>query len=487
MGRQDADSRYAELRLDLPVGTVEFPCLDRSGPARRPPKELGNNATGAERVFGMSPVQRSSGVWSRRRFAQSAAAVLASGALLDSEMLAGQAPTATRALGGGPDSLRAHASARGLLYGAAVDPSALDVEGLAAGATNDRYTQILVDQASIIVAENAMKWAALRPSPLAYDFADADKLMRFAALASQRVRGHNLCWHEALPAWFSEVVTKENARNFLVDHIRTVAGRYRGQIHSWDVVNEAIEPKDGRSDGLRKSPWLALAGPDYIELAFQTAAAVDPAARLTYNDYGFELDTAEHSAKRGAILMLLRRLRARNVPVHAVGVQSHLQADGPEPGAGLTAFIREVKTLGLDVYITEMDVNTHSLKGGSIVQDVAVARVFRNYLSLVLGEPNVPLAITWGTTSAHSWLNTSRQPWAVRKDGSRQRPLPYDDNLQPTPAFTAIRDAIDVARVSSPEQTALPATGPNELYKPFAVQGSPAPQLQVPAPPYPRF
>jgi endo-1,4-beta-xylanase len=176
----------------------------------------------------------------------------------------------------GPDSLRAHATARGLLYGAAVNPALLDVDGVASGNTADGYTQLVQQQTNILVAENAMKWAALRPSAQSFDFAPADRLIRFAALTGDRVRGHNLCWHEALPAWFAATANKDNARKLLVEHIQTVAGRYRGQIHSWDVVNEAVNPKDGRADGLRNSPWLELVGPDYIEVAFQTAALADP-------------------------------------------------------------------------------------------------------------------------------------------------------------------------------------------------------------------
>jgi endo-1,4-beta-xylanase len=423
--------------------------------------------------------------WTRRRFGKNALGLLSAMSFSRALRSGAQLVSNPRASVSGPNSLRAHAAARGMLYGAAVNPALLDVDGLAAGATSDRYTQLLVDQSGIVVAENAMKWAALRPTPDTFDFTQADRLMRFAALASQRVRGHNLCWHEALPPWFAGYANKDNARKLLIDHIQAVAGHYRGQMHSWDVVNEAIEPKDGRPDGLRNSPWLELAGPDYIELAFQTAAAVDPGAKLTYNDYGIELDTAEQSAKRGAMLMLLRRLKARNIPIHAVGLQSHLQADGPEPGAGIVAFIRELKKMGLDVYITEMDVNTHSLEGGPMVQDVAVARVYRDYLNLVLAEPNVPIALTWGITSAHTWLNESHQPWARRPDGARQRPLPFDDSLQPTPAFTAIREAIDTARALAPLPLATPATtDPNDLFKPFPVQGSPTTQPQAaPTPP----
>ncbi len=414
---------------------------------------------------------RSARQWTRRQ-AGKAALSLAATAALPKWLHAAQ----NGSNDAGPDSLRAHAAAHGLLYGAAVVPNLLDVEGFAAGTTSDAYTRLVAEQANIVVAENSMKWRALRPTATTFDFTQADKLIRFAGIAGQRVRGHNLCWHESIPDWFKTTATKDNAKQLLVDHIRTVAGRYRGRIHSWDVVNEAINPKDARGDGLRKSPWLELIGPEYLEIAFTTAAEADPEAKLTYNEYGIELDTPEDTSKRAYLLMLLRRFKARNIPIHAVGIQSHLQASGPQPGPGLVAFIREARSMGLEAYITELDVNTHKLPGGPELQDAAVAEVYKNYLGMVLAEPNVLAALTWGITSAHSWISQSREPWAVRPDGARQRPLPFDDDLRPTPAFFALRNAIDTSKPLAAQPIApptSPAAKPQDLYKPFTVPGSP--------------
>jgi len=379
--------------------------------------------------------------WTRRAFGR---AVMAAGVMAEiPRWLMAEQATAVNVTG--PDSLQSHAAARGLMYGTAVVPQLLDVDGLAAGKTTDGYTLLIQAQANILVAENAMKWGALRPSPTSFDFTRADKLMRFAALTGQHVRGHNLCWHEGNPAWLKTTATKDNARQLLTEHIETVAGHFRGKLHSWDVVNEAISPKDGLADGLRKTIWFDLIGPEYLELAYRTAATADPMAKLTYNDYDIELDTPEQTQKREQVMGLLRRFKAKGVPIHAVGVQSHLKADEPQPGAGLTAFIRDVAKMGLEVYITEMDVNTRKIEGGAEAQDAAVARVFGDYPRLVLTEPNVPILLTWGITSAHSWLTQSKQPWAMRPDGARQRPLPFDDELKPTAAFAALRSGIDGA------------------------------------------
>jgi endo-1,4-beta-xylanase len=382
----------------------------------------------------------------RRHFCQTAAATGALSAMPAPLRAMGSNRSAINATG--PASLRSHAAAHGLLYGAAVVPQLLDVDGVAAGSTTDPYTLLVAAQANILVAENAMKWGALRPAADKFDFTQADKLMRFAGLEGQRVRGHNLCWHESIPGWLKSTATKDNARQILTEHIQTVAGHFRGQLHSWDVVNEAINPPDGLPDGLRKTMWLDLIGPDYIELAFRTAAAADPQAKLTYNDYDIELDNPKQTAKRDAVLALLRRFKASGVPIHAVGVQSHLDASNELPGFGLLKFIREARKMDLDVYVTEMDVNTHGVVGGPKDQDSAVAAVYRDYLHMVLREPNVPIALTWGLTSSNSWLNHAHGSQSRRPDSARERPLPFDDDMKPTPAFLAIRHAIDTRKKS---------------------------------------
>jgi endo-1,4-beta-xylanase len=334
----------------------------------------------------------------------------------------------------GAASLGAHAAARGLLYGCAVDVHALGAE--------PAYAALIRQQCNIVVAENAMKWAALRPSAETFRFDDADALMTFAEANRMKVRGHNLAWHEWNPKWLETDVTAANARQVLVTHIRTVVGRYAGRIHSWDVVNEAIDVKDGRPDGLRSSVWLRLIGDDYLELAFRTAREADAKALLTYNDYGFEAETAEAEQKRAAVLGLLRRLVGRGVPIDAVGVQSHIDAvsdKAPKYGAGLAGFIAAARELGLQVFVTEMDVNDRAVVADTKVRDAAVAGAYKQYLGLALADPAVRAVLTWGITDRHTWLDHA----ATRSDGQTERPLPFDSDYHAKAAFFAVRDALD--------------------------------------------
>lgn len=376
---------------------------------------------------------------SRREFLKMACAVVAGTALPAKAFprTAFQNATSPDQDIGSSGSLRAHAQARNFLIGCAAIPQKFSTEPL--------YASTVADQANILVAENVMKWVALRPAPDKFDFRAADELLTFTEAHQQKLRGHNLCWHESIPAWFAGTVNKDNARQFLTQHIQTVAGRYAGKIHSWDVVNEAVDIKSGRPDGLRNTPWLELIGPDYLDLAYRTARQADPNALLTYNDYDIETDLPDHVAKREQVMQLVRGFKKRGVPIDAVGVQSHLSATNPLPGQGLRSFVRELRRMNLQVFVTEMDVNERKLEGSEQERDLAIATIYRDYASMMLAEPNVTALLTWGISDRYTWLNS---PKLARLDGKPQRCLPLDADYKPTPAFFALRDAIDTRRVT---------------------------------------
>lgn len=340
----------------------------------------------------------------------------------------------------GKGSLKAHAAARGLLTGCAVNANLFRDDAA--------FRQLLAEQYSIVVPENCLKWNMLRPTPETYDFADADALVSFAEAHEMKMRGHNFVWHEALPKWFAGTVNKDNARQFLIDHITTVGSRYKGRIHSWDVVNEAIWIKDGRPDGLRSSsPWFEMLGPEYIDLAFRTARQADPHALLTYNEYGIEYDTDEEAKKRAATLGLLRSMKAAGTPIDALGVQSHIHAGGTDMfGKGIRELLNEVHAMGLQVFITEMDVKDDAVASDDIAErDKIVAGVYREYLDTVLRGPEVKTVLTWGASDRNTWLNNGTK-FRPTHPARQQRPLPFDADYRPAPAFFAIRDSFDQAK-----------------------------------------
>ena len=378
----------------------------------------------------------------RRHYLQQAALAGGGLALLGARALRGQAE------GGKPESsgagagklLKTEAGARGLLAGCAVSAGPLKNDA--------EYRRTLAEQYSLVVGENCMKFGPLQPAPDRYNFDDADALVAFAGQHGMKVRGHNFVWHQQLPSWFEGTATKDNARQILTGHILTVGGRYKGKMQSWDVVNEAINLSDGRPDGLRKSPWLELLGPEYLALAYRTARQADPHAKLAYNEYGIEYDSEDADKKRAAVLDLLRRLKKQGAPVDALGIQSHLRAgNGARFGAGVRKFIDDAQAMGMEVYITEMDVNDDNVaEDDQALRDRAVAQVYGDYLNDVLQSKAVKAVLTWGLTDRYTWLNTFQRAKKKHPD-RKERPLPFDAEYQPKPAFDAMCTSFSEASV----------------------------------------
>lgn len=329
--------------------------------------------------------------------------------------------------------LRDVSSQKNLLVGSAVSYAELQ---------QPDFTKLLAEQASIVVSENDMKWQNIHPKPDDYDFARADALLSFATEHGQKLRGHNLCWHNQMPSWFAQLATAQNAEGLLRKHIAVVASHFAGHIHSWDVVNEAVHVEDGRPDGLRNSRWLQLLGPEYISIAFRETSKGDPKALLTYNDYDIEQDGPKFDEKRNAVLRLLTSMREQQIPIDAVGLQSHLKAGAKLPDwTALHHFMTAVEKLGLQIFITELDVNDSDLGPDVQERDQKVTELYRDYLTNVLQHKAVKAVLTWGLTDRDTWLNS----FSRRQDQRLQRPLPFDSGLKPKPAFFAIVDAISGA------------------------------------------
>lgn len=364
---------------------------------------------------------------SRRRFLQAGAALGSLGACRSLAFATGEAP------------LKLRAEAKGLEFGAAeVAQYLIGDNGL-----RDAY----VRDCGLLVAADDLKWGWMRRKPGKIDFTQGDWLFLFARDHKMPFRGHTLLWHYDLPRWVNDVPYGAPARALLQDHIWAVVGRYRGHMHSWDVVNEALHPKDGRSDGLRESYWLKAIGPDYIELAFRTAHAADPDALLVYNDYDFTLPGRDNAHKRRDILKLLERFKKRDVPIHAIGLQSHLM-DGPgwfKPKLALD-FLDELKNLGLRAMITELDVRDDNLPADVDTRDARVADIMKTYLEALLAHPTISSVITWGLSDKYTYINE----FYPRKDGLRARPLLLDESFAPKPAWYAVAQALDGAPVRPP-------------------------------------
>lgn len=332
------------------------------------------------------------------------------------------------------DSLRQHAAAKGIIFGCAAVQHHL--------ASDAAYARLVAEQCRLMLPANELKWDTLQPTPGDYDFAPADWVLQFVQSHGLLLRGHVLLWEPSTPGWLRRIATRQNARQLLINHVRTVVSHYRGRMHSWDVVNEILEPADRRSDLFRSSLWLELLGPEWIDLAFHTAHEADPATLLVYNENWLESDRETSRTKRQRVLELLAEWKRRGVPVQALGLQAHLLTD-ERLAQDLGQFVERVAGLGLKVLVTELDVRDRNAPPTLAQRDSMVAGKYADFLAAVLPSQAVAAVITWGLSDRYTWIN--HHPGSRRADGLPSRPLPFDADFEPTPAWHAMARAFDDA------------------------------------------
>jgi endo-1,4-beta-xylanase len=328
---------------------------------------------------------------------------------------------------------------RGMVIGVAINQRQFD-------GTDPGAVEIITRQFNQISPENALKFQPTHPAADRYTFDAADRYVQFGLEHHMQVVGHNLVWHSQTGGWvFQGADGKPADRDTLLarmrDHIRTVVGRYKGKIHGWDVVNEAID-EDG---SMRKSPWQVGIGDDYVAKAFEFAREADPGAELYYNDFNLE-----KPAKRAGVIKLVQDLQARKLRIDGIGNQAHWRLDTPAIEEIDEALV-ELHGTGLKVMYTELDINLlPNLPRGA---DVANANPYANGLpediQQQLGRRYADLfrvflkhrdAVTrvtfWGLSDADSWLNRGRMNY----------PLLWDRQRRPKPAFDAVVDALKTSR-----------------------------------------
>lgn len=298
------------------------------------------------------------------------------------------------------------------------------------------YRRAVLGNCQLLVGEGGLKWIDLRPQENQFVFDHPDRLLAFADDNGMKMRGHTLAWYAGMPKWTEAIKTKQAAERALYAHIDTVVGRYKGRIPSWDVVNEAISDNPAVEKPMRKSIWQDLLGTQHINMAFRRAAAVDPQAQLVLNDFGFENPTDQCRAKRAAFLRLVKELKDRDVPIHAIGLQGHLPGEKEIDREGISRFVAELHGMGLAILVTELDVIDDKLPADSLVRDEIVAMRAQAFLQAIGDVCRPEAVLTWGITDKFTWVPI----WFSRKDGRPNRPLPLDANYRPKPMMRVINE-----------------------------------------------
>jgi len=292
-------------------------------------------------------------------------------------------------------------------------------------ATEAAYEETLSSQFDYVTPGNELKWGSVQPvDPYHWDFTGADAIVAFAEAHHQAIKGHNLVWYQQLPPFVTSGIDAALLREYMRNNFRRVLGRYRGRIHRWDVVNEAIAD-DG--SGLRSTIFSQTLGSEYIAWAFREAHEIDPDAELLYNDYGTE--TA--NPKSDAVYAMVKGLLAERVPIHGVGFQMHLVAATAPSTDDMIANLARFADLGLSVNISELDVRVASLTSSEPEKLATEKQVFHRAVAACLSVPRCNAVTTWGFTDKYTWITGAF---------GADEPLEFDTQYKKKPAFYGLVD-----------------------------------------------
>ncbi|MFJ6855633.1 endo-1,4-beta-xylanase [Streptomyces sp. NPDC091271] len=289
---------------------------------------------------------------------------------------------------------------------------------IASGKLGDAaYTSIANREFNMVTAENEMKIDATEPQRGQFNFSSADRVYNWAVQNGKEVRGHTLAWHSQQPSWMQSL-SGNDLRQAMIGHINGVMAHYKGKIVQWDVVNEAFA--DG-SSGARRDSNLQRSGNDWIELAFRTARAADPSAKLCYNDYNVEDWTW---AKTQAMYSMVRDFKQRGVPIDCVGFQSHFNSGSPY-NSNFRTTLQNFAALGVDVAVTELDI-----QGAS-------PTTYANVTNDCLAVERCLGVTVWGVRDSDSW-RAEHTPLLFNNDGSKKA------------AYSAVLNALNAGDTTEP-------------------------------------
>lgn len=298
------------------------------------------------------------------------------------------------------------------------------------------YSDILTTQFDFVLADNTPNWyftdGGLRPSPTTYNFKQMDEVVSYAEKHEMPVQAHHYLWGEEkwLPGWLKDGgYTREQLLSIMREHILTVGKRYKGRIREWTVVNETFT-RNQHVNGLHD--WWAdnTGGTDYIDQAFRWAHEADPTAKLLINDFNNEAknDTSD------AMYAYVKSALERGIPIHGVGLQMHIDGTHPPVKDEVISNMKRFGDLGLEVYVTEFDVNMNDVQADSDSKDNLQANVYYEMLRACIESKVCHSFALLGITDNETWYN-----YIGIKD---PRPLPFDREYRPKQAFFSMRDAL---------------------------------------------
>jgi GH35 family endo-1,4-beta-xylanase len=261
------------------------------------------------------------------------------------------------------------------------------------------------------------------------------------------IRGHALVYPLYLPWWIREGVwdgsiNRDGLIALMKEHIESQMSLLQDTATEWVVVNEPYRLHVDFLPPEEEDIFLQIIGPEYVDIAFETARAFDPSVRLILNDTFNHATDRWNGYNTAQMKEIVDRLHDKGL-IDRVGLQMHLEADRlPDTQDMIDTMI----SYGLPVSVTELDVDIRNVTGSQEERFAVQAQIYADVLDACLRSEVCTGVTFWEFGDQYSWLERSQVKGSPYAD-----PTPFDDNLQPKPAYYALLSVL--AKWRSPEQS----------------------------------
>jgi endo-1,4-beta-xylanase len=243
-----------------------------------------------------------------------------------------------------------------------------------------------------VTPENGTKWGSVEGTRNSMNWAAADAAYNWAQQNGYPFKFHTLVWGSQFPGWLTSTGLTQAQQRAEIEQWISLAGQRFPNAFSVDVVNEPIKtplPWSAALGGAGSTGW------DWVITAFTLARQAFPNSKLLINEYGTENDPSA----RNQYKTIINLLKARGL-IDGIGIQAHYFNIDNMNRAAVTSMLNDYATLGLDVYVSELDIIANNTEAGQLAKYQDVFPGFWEHSS-------VKGVTLWGYIVGQTWVDGS--------------------------------------------------------------------------------